>query len=569
MLVFISPEALAASKSLVWENPGHNHPLKQMEIRHFSNTSQRDPTPSQPENISSGMQLKPTQTLHYLDATHTRYQQYYQNIPVWGYQIIFHRDQHKATFATGEWIDDIGQDIPSIHPSITQTQSLEIAFSDYKNRIETDYRHKHMRTSLVIYFDETQNRAHLAYHIQFFATAARRLSFANYMIEAHDGKVLAFWDGLPRKRVGQGLGGNSLNFLSYRAGLFQYGNTYPGIRAFAPFDVTHIAGRCIMQNRNIMVVNVENEVFPEPDDVFPVGIEEEKEEGVKPFSYACNALSQYINADDNGYAPVNHGYSPINDTMFFAQAVFDMYQSIYGVKQPLGTDLPIRAYTHIGKYDNGFALPPIYENGRLIAHQQIVLGNGYHVFAPLTQDTIPHELAHNVTANFSKLIYANQSGGINEAYSDMAGIALLHYLSQKHPWFWNGKDWTVSHAETLNGQPIRYMDAPRMDGCSIDNAIQYPASRPRCPYNDPHHTSGVFNKAFYLISQRIGITKAFQIMTDANLLYWYDNTNFNYAACGVIQAAMNRGYDMNAVIGAFNQVGVSCRIGIMQNGMAS
>ena len=43
-------------------------------------------------------------------------------------------------------------------------------------------------------------------------------------------------------------------------------------------------------------------------------------------------------------------------------------------------------------------------------------------FYPLTgRDIIGHEAAHGFTEQNSGLIYQYQSGGMNEAYSDMAG----------------------------------------------------------------------------------------------------------------------------------------------------
>ncbi|WP_171523426.1 M4 family metallopeptidase, partial [Acinetobacter baumannii] len=63
---------------------------------------------------------------------------------------------------------------------------------------------------------------------------------------------------------------------------------------------------------------------------------------------------------------------------------------------------------------------------------------------------------------------------------------------------------------------LRYMDQPSRDGRSIDNASQY--------YNgiDVHHSSGVYNRAFYLLANSPGwdTRKAFEVFVDANRYYW-------------------------------------------------
>jgi len=70
-----------------------------------------------------------------------------------------------------------------------------------------------------------------------------------------------------------------------------------------------------------------------------------------------------------------------------------------------------------------------------------------------------------------------------------------------------------------------------------------------CIHQDVHYSSGVYNRAFYLLSVTHGwtIKKAFRVMLDANKNYWIPATNFKSGACGVIQAAKNRGLGISCV----------------------
>ncbi|WP_336118282.1 M4 family metallopeptidase, partial [Klebsiella pneumoniae] len=73
-----------------------------------------------------------------------------------------------------------------------------------------------------------------------------------------------------------------------------------------------------------------------------------------------------------------------------------------------------------------------------------------------------------------------QSGGMNEAFSDMAGEAAEFYMRGKN-------DFLIGYDIKKGSGALRYMDQPSRDGRSIDNASQY--------YNgiDVHHSSGVYN----------------------------------------------------------------------------
>jgi Zn-dependent metalloprotease len=60
------------------------------------------------------------------------------------------------------------------------------------------------------------------------------------------------------------------------------------------------------------------------------------------------------------------------------------------------------------------------------------------------------------------------------------------------------------------------MNNPPQDGQSIDNAANFTSSM------DVHYSSGVYNKAFYLLATKAGWNgqKAFKVFARANALYW-------------------------------------------------
>ena len=63
----------------------------------------------------------------------------------------------------------------------------------------------------------------------------------------------------------------------------------------------------------------------------------------------------------------------------------------------------------------------------------MTFGDGATRFYPLVSlDVSSHEVSHGFTEQNSGLIYRGQSGGINEAFSDMAGEAAEAYFKEEN-----------------------------------------------------------------------------------------------------------------------------------------
>ncbi len=175
-------------------------------------------------------------------------------------------------------------------------------------------------------------------------------------------------------------------------------------------------------------------------------------------------------------------------------------------------------------------------------------GDGATTFFPLVSlDVSAHEVSYGVTEQNSSLQYSGQSGGINEAFSDMAGEAAENYMLGTN-------DWMVGEQIFKGDGALRYIADPTRDGRSIGHASDFISSM------DVHLSSGVYNKAFFLLSTTQGWStrQAFSIFLRAKQLYWDATTTFNQGACGVASSASNLGYSVNDVTAAFAAVGVSC-----------
>ena len=102
------------------------------------------------------------------------------------------------------------------------------------------------------------------------------------------------------------------------------------------------------------------------------------------------------------------------------------------------------------------------------------------------------------------------------------------------------------------GQALRYMCDPKMDGRSINHARDYRNGM------DVHYSSGVYNRAFCILSTRPNwnVKKAFDVFVVANQAYWGSNETFQSGAQKVLQAATRLRYQEADVIAAFRDVGI-------------
>jgi Zn-dependent metalloprotease len=117
-------------------------------------------------------------------------------------------------------------------------------------------------------------------------------------------------------------------------------------------------------------------------------------------------------------------------------------------------------------------------------------------FGPLVSlDVAGHEMSHGVTENSAGLTYSGESGGLNEATSDIFGTLVeFHAANASDP-----ADYLIGEEFDLkNHLGFRRMDRPSSDGSSLDcwstNAKNV----------DVHYSSGIGNHFFYLLAEGSG-----------------------------------------------------------------
>ena len=463
-------------------------------------------------SLAPGLQLRTAR-----GTVKTREAQLFNGVPVYGRSVVVERDATgNVQSVDGHLSGGLGFDLASATPRLDGARAVAVlrqhagllplgigidavADSDLQN----------VRHDLYVYAEG--KKARLVYLTSFFVDHGGRPSRPTAIIDADTGDVVASWEGLATKGKPGGGGGGTGTPASangpggnQKTGQYFYGSNYPALA------VTQSGSTCSMVNPDVKTNDMN-----------------QSRNRATLWAFTCPTSS------GDG---INGAYSPINDAHHFGGVVHDMYNAWFGAP-PLNMQLVMNVH-YSRNYENAFW------NG-----SSMNFGDGASTFYPLTAlDVTSHEISHGFTEQHSNLQYSGQSGGMNEAFSDMAGEAAEYYDR-------GANDWLVGADIIKNGTALRWMCTPSRDGRSIENAADYTSTL------DVHYSSGVYNKAFCTLAKTAtwNTRKAFEVFERANAMYWTATATFNSGACGVENAAVDYGYPRSDVVAAFNAAGVTCQ----------
>ncbi|ALO96243.1 Neutral zinc metalloprotease [Streptomyces hygroscopicus subsp. limoneus] len=257
------------------------------------------------------------------------------------------------------------------------------------------------------------------------------------------------------------------------------------------------------------------------------------------------------------------------DAAYGAAETWDFYKSTFGRNGIKNNGVGAYSRVHYGNaYVNAF-----WDDSCFC----MTYGDGYSNVDPLTSlDVAGHEMSHGVTSNTAGLNYSGESGGLNEATSDIFGTGVEFFANNAS----DPGDYLIGEKIDINGDgtPLRYMDKPSKDGASADYWSSSVGSK------DVHYSSGVANHFFYLLSEGsgsktingvaynsptyngaavtgIGRDKALQIWYKALTTYMTSTTNYKAARTATLNAASalygSGSAEYNAVAAAWTAVNVS------------
>ncbi|MET4658707.1 Zn-dependent metalloprotease [Streptomyces sp. PvP037] len=257
------------------------------------------------------------------------------------------------------------------------------------------------------------------------------------------------------------------------------------------------------------------------------------------------------------------------DAAYGAQVTWDFYKNTFGRSGIRNDGKAAYSRVHYGNaYVNAFWSDSCF---------CMTYGDGSGNTHPLTSlDVAGHEMSHGVTSNTAGLNYSGESGGLNEATSDIFGTGAEFYAANSS----DAGDYLIGEKININGDgtPLRYMDKPSKDGASKDYWSSNLGSV------DVHYSSGPANHFFYLLAEGsgsktvngvsynsptyngstvtgIGRAKALQIWYKALTTYFTSTTNYKAARTGTLNAASalygSTSTEYKAVAAAWTAINVS------------
>jgi Zn-dependent metalloprotease len=197
----------------------------------------------------------------------------------------------------------------------------------------------------------------------------------------------------------------------------------------------------------------------------------------------------------------------VNEAYDGLGATYDLFKDVYSRNSIDDHGMRLDASVHFDRdYDNAFW------NGR-----QMVFGDGDGRFFnrfTVSLDVIGHELTHGVTEKTARLEYHNESGALNESFSDVFGSLVKQYFLKQTA---EKADWLIGKGllnASIHGVALRSMKNP---GTAYDDPnlgkdpqpghyddFVHSSDDDQGDFGGVHTNSGITNRAFYLVATKIG-----------------------------------------------------------------
>ncbi|MFE7272967.1 M4 family metallopeptidase [Streptomyces sp. NPDC057623] len=179
------------------------------------------------------------------------------------------------------------------------------------------------------------------------------------------------------------------------------------------------------------------------------------------------------------------------DAQYGTDVTWDYYADVHGRKGIAGDGKGSFNRVHYGNdYNNAFWDDSCF----CMTYGD---GDGTQLGPLVSLDVAGHEMTHGVTSKTAALTYSGESGGLNEATSDVFGTLVeFHAGNTADP-----GDYLIGEKVVRSGlgrNALRYMDKPSKDGASVDCWSTGTKDL------DVHYSSGVGNHFAYLLAEGSG-----------------------------------------------------------------
>jgi bacillolysin len=181
------------------------------------------------------------------------------------------------------------------------------------------------------------------------------------------------------------------------------------------------------------------------------------------------------------------------DAHYYANVTDDFYRAVFKRNSLDNQGIQMVSTAHFGTdYNNAFW------NGQQITYGD---GDGTTTFRELSGglDVSTHEFTHGVTEFTSDLVYQDESGALNEAFSDMMGNSSEYFAAQNNLDPVTRPDWQIGEDVYIPKDAVpgfRNMADPAEDGDPDHYSELYTGNKDS---GGVHSNSGIPNHAYYLV----------------------------------------------------------------------
>lgn len=454
---------------------------------------------------------------------HYRYQQTYEGTKVFGAQYLVHEKNGSVISSNGNLVEFVmNSGTATVSNKIAIDKAIKhVGASNYMwendgeeallRKIKKDANASYYPTAELVYysphFSKNGNNYRLAYKVEVYAK--QPLSKQDVFVDAISGEIINSYDKIHHVEVtgtattkyagSQSIQTDSLGASSYRLREYARGG---GIETYNMLQGTNYSAAVDFTDTD----NLWNNVNPQQDEA-------------------------------------------ATDAHWAAEMTYDYFFNEHGRNSfdNLGTIL--LSYVHYdANYSNAF-----WDGVRMTYGD----GDGTTYSALTSLDVGGHEIAHGVTEFSANLIYQNESGALNESFSDIFGTSVEFFADP------GNADWFIGEDFDINGNGFRSMSDPNSAGdpdTYLGNNWEFGA----VDNGGVHTNSGVQNYWFYLLSvggsgtndnnyvysvNALGIDTAAAIAYRNLTVYLTQSSEYWDARTGSLQAAADLyGPCSNAVI---------------------
>jgi len=478
-----------------------------------------------------------------IGMVHIKMYQHFNNIPVYGTEIVMHGDKDGIHFLNGHY--EILHYQGSTTPALETAEAMNFVYEDlgpspvYQRSIE-EVGTMAPVTTLVIY--PTADKQVLAYHITAYKNIIERWE---YIIDANSGSIIKKFQSICKFHNHKHEHGRDCSSESSNEEILDGKAT---ANAVDLFNVSRLINTYQVGNKFYLIDGSRDIFSSSPADLpnDPKGV-----------IWTIDAFNTSPAANNFNYDHVTSsnnvwGSKTSVSSHFNGGKAFEYFRNVHNRKSINGTGGNIISLINVADED-GSSLGNAFWNG-----QAMFYGNGDSAFQPLARglDVAGHEMAHGVIQSTANLEYQDESGALNESFADIFGAMI------------DREDWKIGEdvvkTSAFPSGALRNMEDPHNGAGTNDFSRGW---QPR-HYNERytgsednggvHINSGIPNFAFFKAATAIGKDKAEKIFYRALANYLTKSSRFVDCRVATIKAAgdLFGTSEVNAIKKAFDEVGI-------------